>query len=283
MGRAVTAARKPDIVCIGAQKAGTSWLHEVLGARPDVWVPPFKELHFFDHRFVPECRRWTPWHVRRGLKAARARHLEQVIPPCPAYLAYIDRLEQGPPLNAIWYEYVFSRAEAQQNCLDVTPEYCCIPAAGVAFFARFLPQTQIVYIIRDPLDRLKSQVRMIAQRRKDAKLTEADWAQILEMPALRSRGDYLNNVPRWDAHFGPERLLYLPFGLIRSDPGDALRQVEAHCALPAQTPVAAGQKVHATAPLDLPEAVLGALTALARPQQRFLEDRFGAGFLQQIA
>ncbi|MEO9945223.1 sulfotransferase [Paraglaciecola sp.] len=38
----------PKFICIGAQRAGTTWLHECLSEHPDVYVPPEKELHFFD-------------------------------------------------------------------------------------------------------------------------------------------------------------------------------------------------------------------------------------------
>lgn len=38
--------RKPDFICIGAQKAGTTWLYVTLGRRPEIWFPPFKEFHF---------------------------------------------------------------------------------------------------------------------------------------------------------------------------------------------------------------------------------------------
>ena len=40
--------RVPDFLCIGAQKAGTSWLAAALRAHPDVFVPDQKELHYFD-------------------------------------------------------------------------------------------------------------------------------------------------------------------------------------------------------------------------------------------
>jgi len=49
--------RKPDFICIGAQKAGTTWLYVTLGRPPDIWFPPFKEFHFFDTKFDEHCRR----------------------------------------------------------------------------------------------------------------------------------------------------------------------------------------------------------------------------------
>jgi hypothetical protein len=38
----------PDFLCVGAQKAGTSWLYRQLEPHPDFWMPPVKELHYFD-------------------------------------------------------------------------------------------------------------------------------------------------------------------------------------------------------------------------------------------
>ena len=40
----------PDFLGIGAQKAGTSWLHANLRRHPQVFMPRRKELHYFDWR-----------------------------------------------------------------------------------------------------------------------------------------------------------------------------------------------------------------------------------------
>jgi len=58
--------RVPDFLCIGAQKAGTTWLADALRAHPEVFVPEDKELHYFD------------------------RHLNA---PLGEYLARLDRAE----------------------------------------------------------------------------------------------------------------------------------------------------------------------------------------------
>ncbi len=39
---------KLDFVCIGAQKAGTTTLHDILKNHPDIYLPKQKEAHFFD-------------------------------------------------------------------------------------------------------------------------------------------------------------------------------------------------------------------------------------------
>mgnify|MGYP001026872076 FL=1 len=273
--------RKPDILCIGAQKAGTSWLHVTLATRRDIWVPPFKELHFFDHKFIAECRRWAPWHVKQGLQGARARHLASASPPDEAYLAYLDRLQSAPILNGTWYKYIFSRAPEDHKCLDVTPEYSCIPDEGVDFFKRFLPQSKLIYLIRNPLDRLKSQLRMNAHRREKLPSSPQEWEALLDMPALRTRGDYLNNVPRWSARFPPDQLLYLPYGKIGKDPLSLLRKIEHHCGLPSSDYPQAAERVHQTAPLQLPDYVIERLEELAAPQAAFLRSHFGESFYKE--
>lgn len=71
--------RKPGALCIGAQKAGTSWLAHMLGQHPQIWVPPFKEAHFFNHRFLPEQRYWIAWHYRTKPQEIRDRHIRREI------------------------------------------------------------------------------------------------------------------------------------------------------------------------------------------------------------
>ena len=38
----------PDFLGIGAQKAGTTWLHDNLSCHPELYLPPEKEIHYFD-------------------------------------------------------------------------------------------------------------------------------------------------------------------------------------------------------------------------------------------
>ena len=46
MGRSPVIERY--FACIGAQKAGTTWLARVLARHDDVFVTPVKEIHYFD-------------------------------------------------------------------------------------------------------------------------------------------------------------------------------------------------------------------------------------------
>jgi len=44
--------RLPNFMCIGASKSGTTTLYEILKQHSEVFVPSFKEPHFFDNHFI---------------------------------------------------------------------------------------------------------------------------------------------------------------------------------------------------------------------------------------
>src|SRR5678815_3591458 len=52
----------PDFLCVGVHKGGTTWLYQQFDSHPDFWMPPLKELHYFDQlsrvqrSSSPRCR-----------------------------------------------------------------------------------------------------------------------------------------------------------------------------------------------------------------------------------
>ena len=50
-------SRLPNFLYVGPDKAGSSWLHEMLLKHPDVYVTPAKDLYYFD-RYYDRGLRW---------------------------------------------------------------------------------------------------------------------------------------------------------------------------------------------------------------------------------
>ncbi len=271
--------RKPDFLGIGAQKAGTTWMSQMLAQHPQVWTPPYKEVQFFNHRFIEEHRKWLPWHYRRGRQGIEKRYAtrDEAVPP--ELTRYLDRITREPMFTNHWYKLVFSPAPEGRHPIDVTPEYSTLPAEGVEFVAKFLPRAKFIYIIRHPVDRAISQLKMNLTRARRKPRTVEDWLAEVEDPVLMDRGDYQSYVPRWNAHFGPERLLYLPFGMIAADPLGFLRRVEDFLGLPAHDYRDIRKKVFASdGSLMVPDMARKRLREKLEPQFGFLERSFGPDF-----
>ena len=267
----------PKVLCIGAQKSGTSWLHENLKCNAGAWLPPFKELHFLDHRFLPDHRRWIKGHVARGLREATAKAEAS---GDITELAYLKTLTNPPLMTSNWYRRVFAPCPRDRVGIDVTPEYASIPAEGIAY-ARdiFGPDLRLLYLIREPVERALSQMRMYIGRRKKVPETQEDWDRILSEPDLFDRGNYASHIPRWEAVFPESSLLYIPFGQISDRPLRVLQEVEAFCGLPASQYPRAREAVYQGPTIFFPEDVVERLRERLDGQVRFLEERFGAGFL----
>lgn len=275
--------KKPLIVGIGAQKAGTTWLSQMLTQHPQVWIPPFKEVQFFNHRFVPEHRQWLPWHFRRARQNQEKRYAARGLPFPPELDAWLGRITRGEMFTNHWYKQVFAPApEGTQPC-DITPEYSTLPDEGVEFVAEFLPRARFIYIIRHPVDRAVSQLKMNLTRKNRKPRGVDAWLAEIEDPVLYDRGDYATYVPRWTSRFGPGRLLILPFGAIAANPGALMRRVEAHCGLEPHSYQNLAAKVFpGNAELSVPAEARAVLRERLQPQFAFIEATFGKDFAAQI-
>ena len=104
----------PHFLCIGSQKAGTSWLFEQIRQHPDIWMPPIKELHYFDHLYCEENRKWTKWHIEESAKRIIKIHASR--PKIDlGYIKYIVSLTSGSMFDEAWYEKAFNRPNAKNK------------------------------------------------------------------------------------------------------------------------------------------------------------------------
>ena len=99
----------PRFLCIGAQKAGTSWLFAQLQSHPKVWMPPLKELQYFNHLYVPEHRAWTTWHIRQGAARVLEYHVGRDEGPDFGYVRYLADLGSRELFTDGWYRRAFER------------------------------------------------------------------------------------------------------------------------------------------------------------------------------
>lgn len=200
--------RQPTILLgVGATKAGTSWLFDQLEQHPECHLRAIKELHYFNT--VKNGR----WKQRiDGLK-------ERAVNARPGGKVETDALELVELMRLRrlslhgYMEYLLGGRGERHVVADITPAYSLLPERVLSRVAS-LGDVRVLYLLRDPVSRLWSQVRMDAQRQAVSevdvkalahrKLEEALSQQ--QGPAW-ARGDYATVVPKLQAAVPAGRLM----------------------------------------------------------------------------
>ncbi|MBN8293827.1 sulfotransferase [Rhodobacter sp. NTK016B] len=188
-----------DILCIGAQRAMTTWLHQCLSAHPGTWAFPnfqpvtahTKEAHYWD------------WNHHRGPD---------------------------------WYRVTMRPLDERLKSLDFTPEYAFLNEAQLTECQRLNPGARVIYILRDPLARAVSGVRMHTvwaskhAAAEDVRLEyDTHFLTRCKNARLWEHGAYARNLARWRRYY-PD-MLVLNYEDLRADPLAGLRRVLDHCGL----------------------------------------------------
>lgn len=268
----------PSFLCIGAQKAGTSWLYAQLSAHPGIWMPPVKELHFFDHVYIEQNRRWTTSHIQHGVQGPLKWHMNNANPIDWSYVRYLADMADNALFTESWYRRCFDRPVALDKvCGDITPEYSCLPEEGIAYLKALLPSVRIIYIIRDPVSRATSQLRMGIERRGIAP-DENNLLAMCDEWDIDNRGDYRTYIPRWRKLFEDRDLLFLPYGDIKTNPGAFIQIVEKFLNVAPCEKYNLDARIHATMKIEIPPAVTEKLEQKFASQRAFLLQEFGEDF-----
>jgi len=171
----------PNLIVIGAKKAGTTSLYHYLAAHPDISMSQEKELDFF----VAE-RNWS-----RGLG---------------------------------WYRRQFSDAAPVRG--EASPYYTALPHhRGVPErMARVIPDARLVYLVRDPIERLVSHYHMAVATGRESRPLAAALADPAESWYV-AQGLYWMQLGPYLRHFPPERVLVVDQHELGRDRLGALRRV----------------------------------------------------------
>ena len=204
--------RKPDFICPGLPKAGTTTLHRMLERHPDFRMPPVKEIKYLNdfQADVPapriRCLSGNHTFARQDRvalvhAAGRMARLQD-----PAYTLRATTLYFfAPVVSDRWYTGLFARDRISG---DITPGYFSLDSDAVHAWAQRFPDRRIVLLLRHPVWRHWSHLRMA---RPD--LTERS-SGVTGLQILRRRlahlsgrvGTYADLVRRWRRYFGSQNV-----------------------------------------------------------------------------
>lgn len=277
----------PSFIGIGAQKAGTGWLYQVLGAHPDVWVPPVKELHYFDRgpRYPSPSVVAIPSPLRRFGRPGDRKRMIAGLRRAGASLragdrggaAWLLRYHLRRPGDR-WYAGPFPSGRGVVAG-EITPSYSMLDEADVAAAKRVAPGAKIILLLRDPVERAWSQVTFTFLRRPgDALPDGAAVKDFIDSPEQALRGDSPRTLANWSRHFGEDGLFVGFTDEVASRPARVARALFAFLGVrphdvPAEVLAAV---VNPTREREMPPEVRAHLVAKYLPDLERLADRFGA-------
>ena len=259
---------QPRLIIIGAQKAGTSWLASQLFQHPRLHNPGMKEIHFFNNlkhgkvKLSPKAKK----RIKRKCKIFSKTELASLVNK-----KHFD-LED--------YFYLFSKAKRDQICWEATPNYSAMNRVKLTKMKDALPNAKYIFIVRDPIERAKSSLRMWLSRRENRFSEEQI---IIQWSKKRINGyKYSDTITKLDQIFDKSSILYIPFGLIKTTPHKVLSEVEKFGGVsPYDHYKDPSQPVHITKKINLPEAALKLISDNFENETDFLIERFGKDFTGQ--
>lgn len=268
--------RYPDLICLGAQKAATTWLYDVLSHRDEIFLPPIKEIHYFSQIYNNDARDYGPVHraaqVESVLKYFQAAKFSDH--PRPSLVDEVNHLV-SPDVDDSWYAQIFSSASSDAVCVEICPSYMNMPQAAVQHVLRLNPSVRLLVLIRDPLDRCWSQIRMhISRGIEDRELDLFVSGEKSLWPYLFYT-DYAGSLRRWQRFCGIGQLKLILHEAIESDPNAALAEIYNFIGLPPPaTDPRLNREVFKGEAIEMPKGLRSLLLRELAPQYAFLDKIF---------
>jgi hypothetical protein len=267
-------SKLPKFICVGAQKAGTTWLYKVLSEHSEVFLPRIKELlHFIDVK-EGESDEWRHRMILDATIVACNQYIhDERTTLRPGFAQYILSYGAHDRFTDAWYERIYSAAADDAVSGDITPEYMMMGAEGIARVKALLGEVKIVLILRDPVERLWSQVRMVSKELgRDP--VEAYWDVSREY-ACEKNSDYATYVPIWLDHTDPSNLGIFNFHALARDPSKFHQDILEFLELSHEPSETAQQVVHQGVSSPIPDDILKDMQSFLAPQNQYLIQTFG--------
>jgi Sulfotransferase family len=274
----------PDFLCIGAQKAGTQWLYDQLSFHPRVWMPPIKEIHFFDadvrlEKILGQLDQLELGFDRRN----RARRRNFRAPLGARDRTFLRRAATYRPgtSDIEWYADLFS-GKGDLLSGDITPEYCALASDAVMPIVRRFPELKVIFLVREPIERAWSAIAMIWRLKHGVRDSNSlQWSMVSDLvsrPGFQRMSRPTRTVEIWSEHFSEERFHLALFDHVRSQPETVLTGVYGFLGLADghQSPIAPDfNRKSAQKQGEMPEDIRNGLVSVLGDEVQRAAEMFG--------
>ena len=200
---------KVFVLGVGAQRSGTSWLHAYLASHACVCMSEIKEMNYFNalwsetHRryaynmFTSELKRLESGISRTGLR----------LPPEVAtqgVRALRDRVAIFAGGDGAYVDFFRRRVAPHHTHFgEITPAYSLLPVESFRHIRSLFANIKVVFVLRDPVQRVYSALRWRHGPKADEALVAA-----LSDPMIIERTRYDITIANLRAVFPAEALFF---------------------------------------------------------------------------
>jgi hypothetical protein len=165
-------------------------------------VPPVKELHYFDD---PTNKRFYV-HLRKRLKS---NFSERRLATRWDFRYFLGRR------NDQWYRSLFESGRRRGKVTgEATPSYATLGPEGLEHIKAVNPNVKLIFIMRDPVERMWSAIMNASNKNKDRKIKNN---YDLNSDRIR-KSSYMNTIGILESHFRADQLFYGFFDDVKRNP-----------------------------------------------------------------
>ena len=278
---------------IGAQKAGTTWLHYNLSKTQGFSIPPVKEFHYFDR----DARYPSPNYLTTTKALDRIKKKSGFI---ETGKAIVKALISGKAKNVIfaikwhfidysdeWYKSIFDLYKGIKG--EITPAYAMLDKEDILRMHAIAPDAKLIFMLRNPIDRAWSHFRHIKKRIKGFSLENVEEREIISFMQSEGqvlRSDYIRTIRNFTSVFPKEQLLIGFYDAIIDSPEQLLEEVIDFIAIKESKAKSKKQKdgsslnkvVNKSIEIDCPPQVLALLKEMYHDMILDLANKYGGYF-----
>jgi hypothetical protein len=217
----VDAPLRPQFICVGAQKSGTAWLYDQARSHPRIWMPPVKEIGYYGRGFG-QLKKIAEKRLRRSGRHADQRAVE--------FLRRASQIGERRETTLAEYVGLFEPAGTLITGIS-SPLYEMLREDMISQLASELPSCRFLYLLREPIGRMWSQVNMEVRNGKApmAALTQIEeFQQLIRLSRYETRSFPSQVISRWRDVVGNERFRVFVMDDLSGDAVAYRRSVFAH-------------------------------------------------------
>jgi hypothetical protein len=206
----------PDVIYIGAPRAGSTWIWKNLRQHPDAWTLPYKAVEYLNNKGRLRRRKTL---VNNKKDIFRLKHPKEHLWDL-YYLFY-------PFVNEAWYKNLFKPGKDKLK-IDMVPSCLKQSEAGIQSIYDRIPNAKLLIALRNPIDRTWSHSKhhyINNKKRALEEISNEEFMRFFNQPNQFKNGCYVDMIEKWQSVYPADQIFIYFFEDILLRPEALLEEI----------------------------------------------------------